>query len=487
MKIFTGALVHETSSFSPIPTSAKNFRQRRPGVHASTQDLLAIGDTGAVGRWIQMAAERGHDIVLGASASAGPSGLTVQADYEAMRDALLEDLAAALPVDMVVLFLHGSQMAFGYVDCEGDVLTRVRALVGPDVPIGVELDLHCNVTSAMVENATVIMACKEYPHTDFGDRAVDLFNLIERAAKGEIRPVTSFRRIPMLNLFFTTRAPMRQFVDFTAALEGEGGILSISLNHGFTSADTKEAMASVIVVTDDDGSRGDEFAEALARTFFALREIAGPKTLGIDAALDAALAAPPGKPVVLADGSDNPGGGSAGDSTFILQRILERGIEGAAVAMIWDPMAVHIAADAGPGAKLPLRIGGKVSKMSGEPLDVMAEVLAVAEAPMQQSFSEALDTGLGPSVAIRVGGCDIVLNSRRVQTFSPHVFTELGIDPTQKRLLVVKSNQHFYARFAPMAETVLYADAPGTTSNHVAGRPYRNLSRPIWPLDPVSL
>lgn len=488
MRFFLAGLVHETSSFSPIPTSRRRFEGGafRPPADIGLNDLESLAGQSNYGRWVRRARERGHSVAPGPTFSAGPSGLTVRTDYEALRDEVLGALKAAGAVDGVLLFLHGSQMAQGYDDCEGDLLALVRGVVGPRTPVGVELDLHCNITHAMLEHATVIVACKEYPHTDFGDRADDLFDLIERAAQGSIRPRMSFVRVPMLNLFFTTVAPMRQLVDFTQALEGKGSVLSITLGHAFTSADMPETSASVIVVTDNDPVEGERLAQGLARIFFSMRAIAGPKTIGIDEALDTALSEPEGRPVVIADGADNPGGGAAGDSTFILRRMLDRGVTNAGLAMIWDPTAVRLAMAAGPGAKLPLRIGGKTGPLSGDPIDADVEVLAVAERPLQMDLSGAKTLMFGPAAAIRIGGVDVVINTYRVQTFSLECFTELGIDPRSKRLLVVKSNQHFFAHYEPIAQRVLYADAPGTTSNHIAGRPYSKLARPIWPLDEVA-
>jgi microcystin degradation protein MlrC len=170
MKVFLAAMAHEASSFSPIPTNRASFEKSmyfRPGSDAPPEKWIARVGGSAYGEWVRLALERGHTVAAGLGTVAGPSAPTRRADYEALRDELLEDLRAAMPVDMVLLFLHGAQMAEGYDDCEGDVIRRVREIVGPETPIGVELDLHCNITQEMTDHATAIMACKEYPHTDF--------------------------------------------------------------------------------------------------------------------------------------------------------------------------------------------------------------------------------------------------------------------------------------------------------------------------------
>jgi microcystin degradation protein MlrC len=288
----------------------------------------------------------------------------------------------------------------------------------------------------------------------------------------------------MLGLFLTTRQPMRGLVDDVLALEGHDGVLSITLAHGFVRSDMPDAGASVLVVTDGDPVQAESLARSLGERFFALREASTSGLLSIDDCLDAAAAAPPGA-VVIADGSDNPGGGAPGDSTFLLRRMLERGIGDAALAMLWDPIAVRTAQDAGVGAVLDLRIGGKLGPMSGDPLDVRARVLAVAEEARQPTWSDTQRRPFGPAAAIAVDGVEIVLASRRIQTFAPECFTEVGIDPWAKRLLIVKSNQHFYARFAPFASAVLYCDAPGSLMNDVRPVHYTRVRRPIWPLEPL--
>jgi microcystin degradation protein MlrC len=198
--------------------------------------------------------------------------------------------------------------------------------------------------------------------------------------------------------------------------------------------------------------------------------------------LDRALAAPRG-PVVLADTADNAGGGAPSDSTFVLARLLERRVERACLGPLWDPVAVRFCHLAGPGARLSLRIGGKVGPISGPPLDVEAEVLAVAEGARQR-FGPGC-TQLGDVAAIRV--VEVLLNATRTQAFDPALFTDHGIALADKKLVVVKSMQHFHAGFAPIAAEILWINGPGALSQDFARLPYRRVRRPIWPLDPPEL
>ncbi|MBI1776620.1 MAG: M81 family metallopeptidase [Proteobacteria bacterium] len=271
MKLFVAGLSHETNSFSPLPTNRQSFAELlvRPKTGEGANrldDALGYKD------FIRLGKEHQMTVVESLYCEAQPSAPPAQRDYESLRDEILADLEAAMPVDMVLLMLHGAQMAAGYDDCEGDVLERVRRIVGPDVPIGAELDLHANVTSKMLANATVLMACKEFPHIDFSERAEDLFSLIRRARLGEIKPVMAKFDLPMVGAYPTTREPMRSFVDETHGMEGKDGVLSVSLVHGFAWADFPEMGASVVVVTDGDKAKAGKIAGALGRRFFEMRK-----------------------------------------------------------------------------------------------------------------------------------------------------------------------------------------------------------------------
>lgn len=484
MKIFIAAFAHECNSFSPIPTSLRNFEQgvwfdpQKESGKDITEVFVGYSD------FARFAQQRGHELSNSLVAWAQPSAPLNRADYEGIRDRILSDLQAAMPVDAILLMLHGAQMAQGYDDCEGDLLKRIRALVGVDIPIGVELDLHCNITEAMLQHASVIVACKEYPHTDFPERALELFNIIEATAKGETNPVMALHRVPVLTRFHTSYGAMRQFVDKIIQMEGKEDILSISLAHGFPWSDTGDTGASVLVVSGNKPEKAKSVSAELAQEFFSLRKGVVDNLINIETAIDNIHSLHFG-PLVIADVADNPGGGAAGDSTFILRALLENNIKDAAVAMIWDPIAVQTATDAGVDAKISMRIGGKMSPRSGEPLDVEARVMALAKNPGQRSLDTRVIDPLGPSAAVQVCGVTIVLNSIRQQTFSPDCFTQLGIEPESMRVLVVKSSQHFYAQFQSLAKEIVYCDTPGTLSSDLAALPYKKLQRPVWPLDNI--
>ena len=326
----------------------------------------------------------------------------------------------------------------------------------------------------------MIIAYKEYPHVDEVPRAAELYTLCKDAARGLIKPTTAVFDCRMSGLWPTTREPMRGFVDKLYAAEHQAGILSISLGQGFPWADSIDVGAKLWVVTDNDPDLARETAERLGREFHALRHALTHRYMTIDEAIDAALA--DRGPAVLADVADNAGGGAPSDSTFILRRLLERGITSVALGGLWDPIAAAMAAEAGVGAVLPLRIGGKVSPFSGDPLDVVARVRGVSQDHWQTSLSGE-QAPLGLSVWIETAGIDVVLCSIRDQLFHPDAFEGLGLQAMDRRLVVVKSTQHFHAAFAPRASSILYVATPGAIAPDFTAIAYTKRPRPWWPLD----
>ena len=485
MRVFAASLATETNTFAPMPTGLASFKQDGGGYFpAGTHPDHMTFFAGPLWAARQRARERGWQLVEGLVAAAQPSGITTRLAYETLRDELLADLRAALPLQMVLLGLHGAMVADGYADCEGDLLTRVRQIVGPGAVVGAELDPHHHLSAAMVEQADLLIAFKQYPHTDVLERAFELVDLCAAQVAHGRRPLAAVADCGMAVLVHTTREPAQSYVQRLQALEGQGGVLSITLCHGFPWGDVADMGTKLLVYTDGlDGraAEGQALARRLADELIVLREQLDPLWLDIDGAIDAALAAPPGL-VVIADSADIPGGGGAGDSTFILRRLIERGISGAALGPLWDPQAVRIAFDAGVGARLPLRLGGKIGPMSGAPLDAHCSVLALLP-NMVMSGLAGTSVALGDAALVQAGGVEVVLISRRSQAMGTDLFTQLGCDLPKRRLVVVKSSQHFKAAFAPLAVQVLYASAPGSVTPDLRLLDYRHIQRPKWPID----
>ncbi|ALJ13662.1 M81 family metallopeptidase [Sphingopyxis macrogoltabida] len=485
MNIFVAGMMMETNAFSAIPCTRDSFvnpmyyRPERTGPDPEP----AAYDQFGYRTFLRLARERGYRAHASLHAFAEPAAPCRQEDYEGLRDEILTDLRAAMPVDMVLLMLHGAQMAHGYDDCEGDIIEKVREIVGPDVFIGVELDLHGNVTARMAEASNALVACLLYPHTDFDERGEQLFDLGERFVRGEIRTRNHIQRVPMLGLFYTTLPQMEAVNAAVLAAERQEGIHSVSLMHGFPWADHPEVGAAVVVVAEPGQADAPGLACDLGRRFFAAREETRSLRKPIDTILDEIAASSAAGPFVIADVADNAGGGAGADSTFILRRLIERGVEDAALAMIWDPIAVDFAHQAGIGNRLNLRLGGKTGPFAGLPVDGEATVIALADDIEQEDPAGGLMFGIGRAALLRIGGVEVVINSVRQQVYDPVCLTALGVDLSAARIIVVKSTQHFYERFAPLAAKIYYCETPGSLTLDFDPARYKRLQRPIWPID----
>ena len=478
MKLFTASVATETNTFSPIPTSIENFYESfyaAPGEHPDQPQLCTAP------LWVarRRARAEGWQLVEGTCAFAEPAGTVSRAAYEQLRDEVMDQLRAAMPVDGVLLGLHGAMVAYGYDDCEGDLIGRVREIVGRGVPIGVEHDPHCHLTEKRVAASDILICFKEFPHTDTVERAQEVVDLTVRAIRGEITPVSSVFDCRMIASFPTTREPMRSFVDKVKALEGKNGVLSISVAHGFPYADVPDVGARILVITDDRKAEGDALAAELGRELFAMRGKTAPPYLSPDEAIDRARGID-GR-VVVADPTDNPGGGAPGDSTHVLRRLIECGVEGVAFGPMWDPIAVRFCFAAGERSRLPLRFGGKTAPTSGQPIDAEIQVSRLVHGA-SQTFAGG-KVSLGDAAAIDLGGIEVALISHRTQALGTDLFTGLGIDLEAKRLISVKSTNHFHAAFAPLAREVLYVDGGGPIPRDPRQVPYTRIKRPIWPLD----
>src|SRR5579885_480569 len=434
MRLFSATIATETNTFSPLPTSLEGYKESvfvRPGEHPEETPLMCTAPL-----WVarRRAKAEGFTLIEGSCFAASPAGTTNRADYEFMRDEILGQLKAALPVDGVLLGLHGAMVAHGYDDVEGDVI----------------------------------------------DRAEDLLDIVLKTLRGQVKPVTSMYDCRQIGSYPTTLPLMRAFVDKIKAMEGKDGVLSISIGHCFPYADVEELGGRILVVMDKDKAKGDALATAIGQEFVSMRGKTMPSYFGVDDGITAALETNE-SPVVMADPADNAGGGAPSDNTTILRRLMERQAQDAALGPIWDPIAVRLCFDAGLGTEFALRLGGKIGPTSGVPIDARVKVVGLKR-DCWQSFGPT-QVPLGECAAVRIGGIDVVLISNRTQALGLELFTNLGLDPRSKRMVVVKSTNHFMAAFGPIAKRVIYIDSDGPLSLDYRKIPYTKVARPIWPLD----
>src|SRR4051794_18207047 len=480
MRLFAATLATETNTFSPLPTSLEAYKESvffRPGEHPHDSPRMCTAPLFVARR---RAAGDGFTLIEGSCFAASPAGTTNRADYEFMRDEILGQLRAAMPVDGVLLGLHGAMVAYGYDDVEGDIIERARTIVGRDCVIGVELDPHCHLTLKRISASDIIVCYKEYPHTDVVERAEDVLDLVLGKLRGKIKPVMSLYDCRQLQMYPTTEPLMRAFVDRIKAMEGKDGILSISIVHCFPYADVPENSSRVLVVADGDKAKADAVATKLGEELVSMRGKTMPEFLDTKGGVAAALAFN-AAPVVVAEPSDNAGGGAPSDNTSILRELIGRQADEVALGPLWDPVAVRLCFDAGLGATFPLRFGGKTGPASGQPIDATVEVIGLA-ADCWQSFGPT-KVPLGDCAAIRIGGVEVVLITKRTQALGLELFTNLGIDPRSRRLVVVKSTNHFMGAYGPIAKKVIYVESGGPLTRDYRKIPYTRVDRPIWPLD----
>ena len=476
-RVFLGSIATETNTFSPLRTDILDFKESfyaSPGQHPKTPTLCSAIYPAARAR----ADELNWQIIEGTASWAEPGGIVNQQTWEFLRDQLVNELKAAMPVDIVLLGLHGAMVSQDCLDCEGELVSAVREIVGPSAIIGATFDPHSHLSELRTKNLNLITVFKEFPHTDFVQVAEVLVELTHLASLGKVKPVISTFDCKMIEVLPTSREPMRSFIDKIKLLETQKNILSISVIHGFMAGDVPDLGSRILVITDNAKSEGDRLAAELGFELFSMRGKTRPEFLTAKVAFDTAEVST-ASTVVIADVWDNPGGGVPGDSTILLREMLKRGIKDAALATIWDPIAVRTCFSAGVGATFRLRFGAKLSEFAGEPLDADVIVRQTMREALQ-SFGQSV-VPLGDAVWIEVGGIDVILNSVRSQVFNPDAFSNFGIDLKKKKILVVKSTNHFYDAFSRISDDILYAAVDGPYPSQPETNAYHNLMRKIWP------
>ncbi len=492
MRLLFGGFAHETNTFAPWKTGVAEFEAN--GYYLGDDILKLRGtNTGAGGVLDAAAGEPEVELILTVQTTAIPGGLVTDEIFERVVG-IIESAVLRERPDAIVLDLHGAMVSESEIDGDGGILRRVRQAAGPDVPIVAELDLHANVGPEMLENATILVPYDTYPHIDNAERGKECFRLAVDAALGATRPVMAARKLPMMLAGpkqFSGIEPTKSIMQLVHEVETRPGVLTAGVCFAFPFADCPFAGMTVTVVADGDKAIADRHAEEIAAEIFARREEFRPDVATVEEAVHAAMSAEEG-PVVLADLGDNPGGGTAADGTAILWALLDLGAQNAAVALIADPAVVAEAFDAGIGATVETTLGAKSDDLHGYPVPVTAEIINLTdgsfiyEGPMLQGVPSTL----GRTAVLRCGGrhgntVDVVVCERRVQPLDTAVFRSQGIEPTRKKILALKSAVHFRGAYMPIAASIIEVDTPGLTSVDFTRFPYRQLSRPIWPLDEI--
>jgi microcystin degradation protein MlrC len=491
--------MHETNTFSRVKTDMALIRRR--DFHLENEILSAFrGTRSALGATFDAADQFGWSLIHPVSANPNPSGIVADDAFETIAEMILGTCEQKGPIDGVLLHLHGAMVSASHEDAEGELLSRLRGKLGPLVPIVATLDLHANVTRRMADCANALIAFRTYPHIDMHERAWQAATLLDRAMRNGIPPRTVIARRPMLHGLDwgrTQEGPMVELIRRGEALEASGAALAVSICAGFALANIHDVGPSV-TVTVDTGDDGDvQRAQAIAEEFmdhaWATRDFTTVHMLSVAEAVARARQGRPGdKPLVIADFTDNPGGGGYGDATALLKGLVGGGIERVAFHAICDPDAVEAGVRAGVGARTRLAIGGKTDPMmGGGPLALDGEVVCltngkfVAYGPM----GGGVERNYGPSMVFRVGGAggiDIIVITNNGQATDLAQLTSLGVDPTRYTTVAVKSMQHFRAAFEPIARDIVLVDTGSLCQVHYSAELFTKVRRPIWPLDPIA-
>ncbi len=514
-RIAAAQLSHETNVFSSVRTDLAAFQ--RAGLTYGPAILERERSTNsAFGGFITGAGQHGFELVPILSVWATPAGV-VAGDALCTLVAELCDGLRTSSVDGVLLGLHGAMVSELDPDADAYILERIRALVGPNVPVIATLDLHANISQRLVDAVTMLIGYDTYPHVDMAERAAEAADLMLRILDEEVHPVSALVKPPMLPTsqnMTTDREPMRSLLALAHELERDPRVLNVTVAGGFPAADVPECGISVLVTTNNNPALAQELAQRLAHEAWARREafLGGVTSFDeaatiVHSAMDAASnavgaircdrpaptrAAEPfqtdlTKPLVLVDIGDNPWSGSPGDSAELLRFLLAEGVRDAVLALIVDPEAVQTGVAACVGATIEVVLGGKTDRLHGDPLPVRGYVRLVSDGRYVNAgpMMAGLPVDLGPSLVLVCGdgGIEVLVTSRAETPIDLNVFRAAGIEPMRKRVIGLKGKGHFRAAFEPIAERVVLVEGPGISGSDLSRLPFKNIRRPIWPLD----
>ena len=487
MRIGFGGYANETNGLCSILNTLDMVRSR--GVEG--EDLMrSRGARCYNGGFIDEADAQGVEPVPAFYVFFSPSGPSTKEALEYGRDRLVETLLQAhkqQPLDGIALFLHGAGVAHGYDDLEAEIIRAVRAAFGPDMPIALAMDLHGNVTEEMIAQVDIATGCKHYPHIDeYETGRQTMAHLIEMIRSGK-KPYKRLVRLPMhlvVNAGVTTSGPAAEVCALMQKLEQEDPELwQASAFQGFPYADIPQAAVSVITVGATQEA-ADRNAKIIANHIWDHRAEFLVPTHSAEEAVALALQAPEG-PVLINESADNPGAGTPGDGTYLLKAFLEADVP-AAFGFIYDPEVAKQAAAAGVGATIHCKLGGKTDRFNGEPLELDAYVKTVSDGKSYRKspMGKGLPIDLGTTVCLQVGKVQIVVACTRTQTFDEAPFVLGGVDWQQKRLVGLKSSQHFKGWWADQVHTIIAADPPGLVSGDLRVLPLQRAPKDYYPLNP---
>ena len=489
-RVAIGGVLHETHTFMEQPTTLADFADQ--SLHYGTDLIAAMrGSRSGIGGMIDRATEAGWQLLPTLYAAAMPGGPVTQAAYHDLLSGLRARLRQSLPIDGLLLALHGAMVAEGELDAEGDIVAQARAIVGDAAPIVVLLDMHGNISPRLVELADVLLAYDTNPHIDAYARGAEAAAIMTRLLWRELRPTPALARPALLlpaQSTGTAVPPLAPVHKRAAEIEAQDKVICIAVMAGFAYADTPFTGPSIIVTTDAQPELAAACAEELSVLLYEQRAEAIPSFLAPAEAVRLAASREQG-PVILVDSADNIGGGTAGDGTDALVAMLARGVHEGAIVLA-DAQAVDTCWRAGSSAEVTLAVGGKADDWHGQPVTVTGTVRALSEGVFEYENPDnhfasfyGSTVHMGRSVWLRVAGVNILLTERKTPPLDLAQLRHIGIIPEAQRMIVVKSAVAYRAAYMPIASATIEMDTAGLCSANLARFPYRHLQRPVYPLD----
>jgi microcystin degradation protein MlrC len=483
MRIAVASILHESNTFSKVRTKLQDFHiALGDEMRLLYQDIAHRADT--LGGFLSAVQTEDTEVVYTVFAQAHSSGKVTNDTFGFLKDKLIEGIKKAGPVDGVFLALHGSMVTDRLEDPDGNILEEVRRMVGRGVYIISVLDSHANVSKTMVENADVLIGYKTAPHVDareIGQEAAKMMNFI---IKQKVHHVMAIKKIPMLlpgEKADTNVEPMVSLLERAREMENGKGVLSVSIFISFAWSDVEANGPSVVAITENDPLLAERIVADLAEQMWRVRDRFHIDLMTLNSCIDEALATE-GRPVIISDVGDNPSGGASGDVTFVLEGLLEKRVKNAAMAILVDPRAVEQAVAAGVGNEVTLELGGKIDTEHSKPVKVKGKVRSISDGEFRPGSGR--NAHMRRVVVFRMGsGIDVVLTERVMPVSDPQVFRKVGIEPAERKIIVLKDGLHFRAHYGPIARKIIFADTPGWTSPNMSLFRFDRIKRPVFPLD----
>jgi len=485
MRMVVGSIMHESNCFSPVHANLEAFRECELLFGRDLVEHHANRRT-EVGGILQVGQQRGIEIVPTISAKAMPSGPVAAEAFDFVKTRLLEGVKTAGRVDAVMLVLHGAMLTPECDDPEGLILQEARELVGPEVPVGLTLDHHANITALTAENADFIISYRTHPHTDqfqVGQQAADL---MWRVVAQGLRPAMRIKKVPMLLCQESSPRPRSHLVKRIKQLENKDPVLSASFCIGYPFADIEEVGPCALVVTDNDEHLAEHEAADFANLMWSLRETFAPAVPAIEEAIKEALNSE-GGPYVFCDVGDCLMAGGAGDGTAFLTALLEKRVRNACLVLV-DPEAVEQCITAGVGCQITIALGGKIDRTNCQPVTVNARVSLISDGLYRgrgYDLSER-QISMGQTAVLRIDHVDVVVTQKRCPVHDPALFRSLGIEPAGKKIVVVKDAFYTTMTYKAIAEKIIFFNSPGLCNWDFEPSRYRRIRRPIYPFDVTS-